>query len=35
MTAFRGLGSLEKMMAYREKLTTLACHPTKKVYKAE
>jgi hypothetical protein len=35
MTLFTGQVSLAKMMSYGGKLTALACHPTKRVNKAE
>jgi hypothetical protein len=35
MMSFRGQASWAKMMSLRAKLTTLACHPTKRVNKAE
>jgi hypothetical protein len=35
MTSFRGHASWAKMMPLGGKLTALACHPTKKVNKAE
>jgi hypothetical protein len=35
MTSFRGQGSWAKMMSPRVKLTSPACHPTKRVNKAE
>jgi hypothetical protein len=35
MTLFRGQASWAKMTSVVDKLTTVACHPTKKVNKAE
>jgi len=35
MTSFRGQTSWAKMTSHGGKLTALACHPTKKVNKAE
>jgi len=35
MTSFRGQASLAKMTSLGGKLTALACHPTKRVNKAE
>jgi hypothetical protein len=35
MTAFRGEASWAKITSPGDKLITLACHPTKKVDKAE
>jgi len=35
MTSFRGQASWAKMMSPGGELTALACHPTKKVNKAE
>jgi hypothetical protein len=35
MMLFRGEASWAKMTSYGDKLTALACHPTKKVNKAE